>query len=172
MAAPAIPAGIGPLRYTADSAVPEIPTFHRPKQKTELSTTAAIVATPFFLLLLLATRGSYGLTIALVLPYALIVGAAVLEAGRRGPEVAAPRGRILRIEREFLRQFADDGALDAEIDATREFQYRVVPSFDRVERMIRLYQGDAELTFYPSDPGAKEAIRRVVQIKWPRRPAV
>ena len=152
--------------------MPKTATFRKPKHKTELTTTAAIVATPLFILLLLATRGSMGATLALALPYALIVGAAVLEAKGRTRETDTPRGRSLRIEDGCLRQFDVDGVLDAEIDATRDFQYRVVPSFNRLNRMIRLYQDEMELTFYPTDPGAKEAIRRVVQIKWPRRPRV
>ena len=64
------------------------------------------------------------------------------------------------------------GHLVCEVDATRAFQYRVLDLAERTDPRIRLYQGNTELSFYPTDPGGSDVIRDVLRIKWPPRPRV
>ncbi len=78
---------------------------------------------------------------------------------------AAP-GRRLELAEGCIRQY-DDEELVARIDTTRPFEYRVVDRYEVDKALVRLYQGERQLSFYVSDPGGEEAMRNVVQVEWP-----
>jgi hypothetical protein len=143
----------------------------KPTRKPALETRYAIPAAAAILIPILAAFfGLLGELSGVVL-YA-IPGAAALVAIFRAlfkeRELPPVAGRRLELSDGRLRQY-DDKEVVAEIDATQDFEYRVLDRYDVKRALFRLYQADRRLTFYVSDPGGEDVVKTVVQIDWPPR---
>ena len=96
--------------------------------------------------------------------FAVVLYKALFEKAEPLPK----RGRELSISGGVLRQ-TDLGHAFAQIDVTQPFEYRILDRYDVANAVFRLYQRDDELTFYVSDPGGAEVVKKVVQVAWPPR---
>lgn len=145
--------------------------LHKPTLKPALSTGKAVIATAFALFLVFLYGFATSNRVAFI-SLALLIVPPILWITLFQRVDRVPHGRILRIEDGVLRQIDATGNVVSQIDATEPFQYRVFGLAEQTDPTIRLYQDSRQLSFYASDPGGLEAIRSIIQIKWPPRPRV
>ena len=134
----------------------------RPSQKMALSPAAAIVGVVLFLLFAMVVRGAFGVW-PVVIAFLAMIPAYILMSPKSS---YTARGKTLDIQEYRLVQ-RDGDVIVSKIDITQPFEYEILDRYDVMDSCFRLHQGESTLTFYNSDPGGMEVVRKVLQIEWP-----